>query len=198
MAGSRPRHSAGRSALLWPDIDTNVAGAYDLAAMRKQISMSLSTTVALAFALGLFSLSTAQAQMMNQMISKTAMTGAYSVTLKVMPAESFSGPNAAMVRDAGAQPLLLHAPVPPNHHLVAFVQESGKPVLDAKVSISYRELSPKKGEWMSLPVVRMHMAGKGLQSTHYGNNVKLDPGSYEARVTVNGSKPANFEFTLQH
>ncbi len=124
------------------------------------------------------------------------MTGVYSVTLKVMPAESFSGPNAEMIRDAGARPNQLDGPTQPNRHLVAFVKESGKPVKKAMVSISYRELSPKRGDWMSLPVVRMHVAGKGLETTHYGNNVKLEPGKYEARVTVNGSEPATFHFSL--
>jgi hypothetical protein len=33
-------------------------------------------------------------------------------------------------------------------------------------------------------------------TTHYGNNVRLEPGSYEARVTVNGSAPATFQFSL--
>jgi uncharacterized protein involved in high-affinity Fe2+ transport len=69
-------------------------------------------------------------------------------------------------------------------------------VEDAEVAISYRRLSSKMGEWTRLPVVRMHLAGKSLDSTHYGNNVKLDPGSYEARVIVNGKGPAVFLFSL--
>lgn len=131
-----------------------------------------------------------------QTVSKTAVAGAYSVTLKVLPAESFSGPKAAMVWDAGAQPNLLSGPVQPNHHLVVFIKKSGEPVEDAEVAISYRRLSSKMGEWTGLPVVRMHLAGKSLDSTHYGNNVKLDPGSYEVRVIVNGKGPAVFRFSL--
>lgn len=131
-----------------------------------------------------------------QTISKTAKTGGYSVTLKVLPAESFTGPNAEMARDGGAEPNDINGPEHPNHHLVVFVKEKGKPVEDATVSIRCRKVAPVRGEWMSLPVVRMHVAGKGLQTTHYGNNVKLDPGKYETRVSVNGSEPAKFHFSL--
>jgi hypothetical protein len=42
----------------------------------------------------------------------------------------------------------------------------------------------------------MHVTGHGLATTHYGNNVRLGPGKYEARVTVNGQGPANFRFSL--
>ena len=165
--------------------------------MRGKISFQLSLA-ALTCALGIL-LAPLAAQ--AQTISKTAKTGDYSITLKVLPAESFSGPHADMVRDGGAEPNDINGPEHPNHHLVAFVKENGKPVENAKVSISYREISPDKGEWMSLPVVRMHMAGMnmagmGLETTHYGNNVKLSPGKYETRVTVNDSKPAVFHFSL--
>lgn len=132
-----------------------------------------------------------------QKISKTARTGGYSITLKVLPAESFGGPNAEMARDGGAEPNDINGPEHPNHHLVVFVKENGRPVDSAKVFISYRKMSSRNGEWMSLPVVRMHVAGKGLRTTHYGNNVKLTPGKYEARVVVNGGQPALFHFSLK-
>ena len=129
-------------------------------------------------------------------ISKTVKAGGYSITLKVLPAESFTGPHSEMTRDGGAEPNDLNGPEHPNHHLVAFVKENGKPVEDATVSISYREVAPEKGAWVSLPVVRMHVTGKGLETTHYGNNVKLVPGKYAVRVTVNDSQPAVFHFAL--
>ena len=161
--------------------------------MRKRASITVSTFVALSLALGVsFVPSTAQAQM----IDKTATAGVYSVTLKVMPAESFSGTHPEMVRDAGAKPNMLNGPVHPNRHIVAFVKENGKPVENAKVVMKYRELSPSNGKWVRVPVVRMHMGGKGLETTHYGNNLKLDAGSYEVSVTVNGSKAAIFQFSL--
>ena len=85
-----------------------------------------------------------------QNVSSTAMAGAYSVTLRVLPAESFSGPKAAMVRDSGAQPEQLDGPMHPNHHMVAFIKKNGTPVANAKVEIRYRKLSPMMGAWKSL------------------------------------------------
>ncbi len=143
---------------------------------------------------GLFAAGVAHAQV----VSKTAMAGAYSVSLKVLPAESFMGPHAAMAHDAGAAPVTLNGPEHPNHHMVVFVKKDGKPVENATVGIVYRELSPHMGKWITLPVARMHVAGKSLATTHYGNNLKIGPGSYEARVTVNGTSTATFHFMLSH
>jgi hypothetical protein len=131
-----------------------------------------------------------------QNISKTATAGVYSVTLKVLPAESFEGSDAEMMRDGGARADMLNEAGKPNHHLVAFIEENGQPVEDATVTISYRQVSPENGKWMSLPVARMHVAHKSMETTHYGNNVELTPGSYEARVSVNGKGPAIFRFSL--
>ncbi len=131
-----------------------------------------------------------------QNVSSTAMAGAYSVTLRVLPAESFSGPKAAMARDSGAQPEQLDGPMHPNHHMVAFIKKNGTPVANAKVEIRYRKLSPMMGAWKSLPVVRMHVSGKGPETTHYGNNLVLGPGKYEARVTVNGKASGWMHFTI--
>jgi hypothetical protein len=129
-------------------------------------------------------------------ISKTAVAGTYSVTLKVLPAESFSGPKAEMARDGGAEPNKLNGPAHPNHHMVAFVTEGGKPVENATVAISYRRLSSRMSQWMNLPIVKMHLAGEGLDTTHYGNNLELSSGSYVVRVTVNGKDHAMFHFSL--
>ncbi len=131
-----------------------------------------------------------------QVVSKTAHTGSYMVNLKVLPAESFSGPHAAMARDGGAQPNQAGGPEHPNHHMVVFVRKGGKPVENATVTMRYRQVSPTMGNWKTLPVVRMHVRGHGLATTHYGNNVALAPGSYEVRVSVNGSKPAILRFSL--
>ena len=131
-----------------------------------------------------------------QTISQTAKVGASTVTLKVLPAESFSGPMAMMVRDSGAEPVSLNTSANPNHHMVVFVTKNGEPVEDAQVAIRYRQVAARMGAWTKLPVVRMHMTGKGLKSTHYGNNLKLDAGGYEVRVTVDGSGPAIFRISL--
>jgi hypothetical protein len=129
-------------------------------------------------------------------VSETTTAGPYTVTLKVLPAESFAGPKAEMTWDAGAKAVLLNSPLPPNHHLVAFVKQDGKPVEDATVVIRYRKMEPKESAWAMLPVARMHVTGKDLTTTHYGNNVELTRGSYVVEVTVNGGKPAVFHFVI--
>lgn len=129
-------------------------------------------------------------------ISQTAAAGPYSLNLKVLPAESFRGSHVEMTRDAGAEPSFVDGPEHPNHHLVVFVKKDGVPVEDASVTISYKRVSPRTSKWGKLPVVRMHVTGKGLATTHYGNNVNLAPGNYEVRVTVDGKGPATFRFPL--
>jgi len=129
-------------------------------------------------------------------VTETAMGGPYSITLKVLPAESFSGPDAAMTWDSGAKAVLLDSPLHPNHHMVVFVKRDGKPVEDANVVIRYRETNPKESSWMTLPVARMHMTGKSMATTHYGNNAEFAPGNYVADVTVDGGKAVVFHFTL--
>ena len=131
-----------------------------------------------------------------QVVSKTEMAGKVSVTMKVLPAETYEGAGAEMKWDGGASAVLMNSAPKPNHHLVAFLKEGGKPVEKASVKISYRELSPKKSNWTTLPVCRMHVAGQGLETTHFGNNLWLAKGKYEARITVNNNPPVLFSFEL--
>jgi hypothetical protein len=136
-----------------------------------------------------------QSQNLDQTtLSQTAQAGHYSITLKITLAETFNGPEPEMIRDGGAQPNEVDGPNPPNNHLAAFITEDGKPVLDANVEISYRSALLKDGEWTMLPVVRMHSAGKGLETTHFGNNVTVPTNGYDVRVTVNGTGPITFHF----
>ena len=128
-----------------------------------------------------------------QNISQTAKAGKYSVNLKVLPAEAFMGADAEMVHDAGAKPVTVDGPMHPNHHMVVFISRDGKPVEKARVTIRYRMGS--MGKWMRLPVARMHVKGKGLGTTHFGNNLKMEPGKYDVKVEVNG-KTAMFHFSL--
>jgi len=155
---------------------------------RRKILISL-MTVSLGF---FFSVNVAKAQV----VSKTKMAGKVSVTMKVLPAETFEGANADMKWDGGAEAVTMNSASKPNHHLVAFLKEGGKPVENASVMISYRELSPKKSNWTSLPVCRMHVAGQGMETTHFGNNLWLGKGEYEARVTVNKNPTVTFHFEL--
>lgn len=151
-------------------------------------------TLSLAFlAAGLIASNTAEAKN----ISKTAKAGNVWVTLKVLPAEAFEGAHSSMVRDAGAMPMLLSNSPRPNHHMVVFLKSDNKPVEKASVMILYRQSAPHKGKWTLLPVVRMHVAGKSLATTHFGNNVKLDPGDYEVIVVVDHNPPADFHFKLE-
>jgi hypothetical protein len=168
-------------------------GFYNQIIMRNQKAVLSSLFIAIAFTFVFLLLPRLSD---GQTISKTTMAGSYSVTLKVLPAESFRGAKAEMARDGGAEPNYLNGAERPNHHLVAFVKKDGKPVEDATVSITYRRTSSNMSRWETLPVVRMHVAGKGLATAHYGNNVKLAAGNYEARVTVDGKGPATFRFSL--
>jgi hypothetical protein len=155
------------------------------------LSLSFFAALALALALAVFLVPTAiRAQNINQ----TGQSGPYELTLKVLPAESFAGPHAEMAHDGGAAPAQVNSPLHPNHHLVVFIKKDGKPVEDAQVKITYRRGTEA---WQTLPVARMHVVGKGLETTHYGNNVKLASGKYEVRVSVDGQKPATFRFTLK-
>lgn len=131
-----------------------------------------------------------------QNISQTKKSGSESVTIKVLPAEKFTGSDAMMTWDGGAKPELLKSKIKPNHHLVVFIKMDGKPVENATVEIRYKKVSSKKSMWKELPVVRMHITGKSLGTTHYGNNVRLSPGKYEARVTVDKKTSFIFHFNL--
>lgn len=137
-----------------------------------------------------------RSQNVSKTVSKTVMDGAYSVTLKVLPAEYFKGPKQTMVRESGAAPVAVKGPERPNHHLVVFVKDNGKPVENAKVTIDYRKMSPKETNWTAVATTRMDVKGVGVSSTHYGNNVKLNPGSYQARIDVNGNT-VSVPFRLQ-
>lgn len=130
-------------------------------------------------------------------VKQTVKTPFGSVTLMVMGAEAFSGPDAPMVWDGGAAPVELNGPEHPNHHMVVFLTEEGRPVENAMVEMRYRR-SSMNADWVTLPVARMHHAGQGLASTHFGNNVFLENGSYVTEVRVNGSAPISFTYDLMN
>lgn len=153
-------------------------------------SLSLFAIIALASGALLLLPSASRAQNVNQV----ARSGPYTITLKVLPAESFHGMHAEMMHDSGAPAMAVDSSEHPNHHLVVFVKKDGKPVEDAQVSIAYKQSA--WAHWKELPVARMHVMGKGPETTHYGNNVNLEPGKYEVRVIVNGQRFAALRFTL--
>lgn len=131
-----------------------------------------------------------------QVVNKTEKAGSISVNLKVLPAESFKGPHAAMKWDGGAVAMHLSNVPAPNHHMVVFIKKDMKPVEKAHVMILYRQSAPNHGKWTLLPVARMHVAGNSLATTHFGNNLRLTPGDYEVIVVVDNNPPADFHFKL--
>ena len=128
-------------------------------------------------------------------ISETKKQGPYSIDLKILPAESFEGPNAEMAWDSGARPVPKGGAESPNHHMVVFISKDGQPVDKADVTIRYRKASEKA--WKALPVAKMHVAGGSpAKTTHFGNNVRLEPGEkYVAGVSVDGGPFTTFHFT---
>jgi hypothetical protein len=147
-------------------------------------------TVAALATIALFFAASSHAQNINQV----ARSGAYTFNLKVLPPETFHGAHAEMMHDSGAAAVAVNGAEHPNYHLVVFVKKGGKSVEDARVAIAYRESGRK--QWQELPVARMHVAGKGPETTHYGNNVYLAPGKYEVRVTVSRVTSATFHIAL--
>ncbi len=133
-----------------------------------------------------------------QNVTRHAKVGPFAITLKVLPAEAFRGPHATMVRAGGRQPYYLSHRPRPNRHMVVFIKQHGRPVIAAtRVQLRYRQLSPRRRPWVRVPVVRMYVAGKGRQTTHYGNNVRLAPGRYAVQVSVDRTYPAVFHFWVK-
>lgn len=128
-----------------------------------------------------------------QNISRKGMADQYSVTFMVRRLQAFTGPGAMMVRDGGAKPVAINGSTHPNRHMVVFLKKDGKPVVHARVEIRYRMGS--MGKWSKLPVLNMHVKGRSLATTHFGNNVSLKRGDYQVLVKVNG-KSAAFHFTF--
>jgi len=164
--------------------------------MRKLMNITVASLFFVLFVFFIALAGASSSQHASTPISAEASAGPYSVTLKVLPAESFGGSGAEMMWDGGAQAVKKNGSEHPNHHLVAFVERDGKPVTDAKVDIRYRRLDSKNSSWRELPVARMHVSDKGAGTTHYGNNVELSNGRYAVKIDVNGeSTTLNFTLT---
>jgi hypothetical protein len=127
--------------------------------------------------------------------------GGLRMELRVLPAEPFFTKNEVtagkvtqgMLAMGGEKPLALDAEPHPNHHLVIhlFDVKTGKAYTNAKVKMSFQHLDSSGrayGNVMEVPVVIMQAIGKGVQSTHYGNNVVIADGQYIVPVVVNGKK----------
>ena len=132
---------------------------------------------------------------------KTATTDGLRVELHVLAAEPFFTADEVAARHVkegmlitgGAKPVAIDAASRPNHHLIVHVfdAKTGKPITNAKVSMSFQLLDNKglpNGAVVDVPVVVMQAIGQGPKSTHYGNNVEMPNGAYTIAVTVNGKK----------
>jgi hypothetical protein len=141
-------------------------------------------------------------------VMKTATVGDMRIELHILPAEPFFTADevstkkvkAGMLIISGAEPLSLEASTHPNRHLVVhiFNAKTGKAITTAKVTISFQPLDAKgksTGNSINVPIVNMQVIGKGLESTHYGNNVVMPEGAYSVTVLANGKK-VSFQVTV--
>jgi multisubunit Na+/H+ antiporter MnhE subunit len=134
-------------------------------------------------------------------LSKTVTLDSLRIELHILPAEPFFTKDQVasdhvtegMLVVSGAEPVGTDAASHPNHHLVvhAFNTKTGKAITNADVAIGYHLLD-KNGKPSTdsgtVPIVIMQAIGKGAQSTHYGNNVTLVPGTYSIHISVNGAQ----------
>jgi hypothetical protein len=135
----------------------------------------------------------------------TRDAGPFRVVLAVMPAEPFLTKAQAehgasgMLAVGGASPVDPTAPSHPNHHLVIHVYDraNGRVLRGGHVTMSFTRLNQGSisGAPVIVPVVEMQAAGKGPQSTHYGNNVFMRAGAYRVAVSIDGT--ASTVFTVQ-
>lgn len=126
--------------------------------------------------------------------SITHKTQGWTFTLKLLPAETFahktnSSTQGEMNKLGGRQPV---PQAKANRHLVVFLKHNGKPVEHATVQMRYQQIKPRHTSWKQVPVVRMDIVGKGMKTTHFGNNVLLNPGKYKVDVTVNHKVKSDF------
>jgi hypothetical protein len=138
----------------------------------------------------------------------TQIAGPYRIVLVVLPAEPFytqaqvaqTHVKDGMVVVGGAAPVPPDDASHPNHHLVVHLYDraTGKAVRGGHVTMTYAPASADSaatsGASVKVPIVEMQAIGKGPESTHYGNNVTLAPGSYRIAVTANG---ASTSFTVR-
>jgi hypothetical protein len=134
-------------------------------------------------------------------VMKTAVVDGMRIELHVLPAEPFFTADEVKIKKmkegmliiSGAEPLSVEANTHPNHHLVVhiFDAKTGKAITAAKVSMNFQQLDANGklvGASTDVPIVVMQAIGKGMESTHYGNNVVMPPGSYSVTVVANGNK----------
>ncbi len=158
--------------------------------MKTRISFTSLACAALALLLGAMPVSATVPMAVGE-------AGDYKVVVEVLPPGPYTGPKAELVRDGGGQPLARIGSQPPNHRVAVSVTNDGQLITQATVVIMYRNLGGSGGGWLRIPVVRSHVAGKGPETTQYGNDVRLGPGLCEVSVSVNGEGATIIRFRLQ-
>jgi hypothetical protein len=141
-------------------------------------------------------------------VTSTKVAGNYRIELHVLPPEPFytaADVSARHVKQGmlvagGATPVEPTDSPAPNHHLIVHVfdRSTGRTLADAQVTLRFQLLDAAghpDGESVVVPVVVMQAIGSGPSSTHYGNNVVMNPGTYAVTVTVNAT-PARFRVKL--
>jgi hypothetical protein len=71
-----------------------------------------------------------------------------------------------------------------------FDKVTGKAITGAQVKMEYRPVTSggeHAGSVSQVPVTEMRVIGQGPSTTHYGNNVSLNPGTYEVTIQANGT-----------
>jgi 5-hydroxyisourate hydrolase-like protein (transthyretin family) len=139
--------------------------------------------------------------MTHNVVEQSKVAGLYRIVLVLLPTEPFvtarqlrkNKDATGMLIVGGGVPVLPHDRTHPNHHLVVHVfdEASGKAVTGAHVKLTF-VAEAARGVVERMQVVEMQAAGKGPQSTHYGNNLRIKPGTYDVTVTVNARATATF------
>jgi hypothetical protein len=135
--------------------------------------------------------------------TKTKVAGKYLVTLLLQRPQRFYYGLSATRSDAeggmkirgGAKPMKADSVPHPTHFLGVIVKDkaSDRTVIDADVKMNYAKAGPGQQTQMKvLPVVKMDIIGKDVESMRYGNNARLKPGRYRVHVTINGKARADF------
>jgi|WetSurMetagenome_2_1015567.scaffolds.fasta_scaffold232877_1 hypothetical protein len=141
-------------------------------------------------------------------VTKTTVVDGMRIELHVLPAEPFFTADEVKIKKmkegmliiSGAEPVSVEANTHPNRHLVVhiFDVKTDKAITTAKVTMKFQQLDSNGkliGASTDVPIVVMEAIGKGVESTHYGNNVVMPEGSYAITVVANGKK-ADFQVVL--
>jgi hypothetical protein len=129
---------------------------------------------------------------------KIVTVNGMKIELHILPAEPFftaeeisiKKVKEGMLKIDGAEPIPIDSNMRPNHHLVVHIYDArtGKAISNAEVNMSFQQLDLKGkpvGQSVKVPIVKMQAIGKGIESTHYGNNIVMPDGSYIIEVVAN-------------